>query len=229
MSDGHYDQPVLIGQTGPLNGNRWKIQGDLMIGRDDECHIIISDRQVSRFHARISRLEDQIVLEDLASKNGTYLNGDLISEIHPLKDGDLLQVGLIQQFVFLSSDATLPLGPGVLPVEPIHSLIEKKGSLILDKSSRRVWISKNEVLPPLSVPQFRLLELLSSHEGQVVSREEIVVSVWGGQEAVGVSEQAIDALVRRLRDRLAQICPDHEFIVTVRGYGLRFENARQKR
>ncbi|MFZ4813533.1 MAG: winged helix-turn-helix domain-containing protein, partial [Phototrophicaceae bacterium] len=37
----------------------------------------------------------------------------------------------------------------------------------------------------------------------------------------GVSEQAIDALVRRLRDRLAEVDPDTQYIVTMRGHGFR--------
>jgi len=48
--------------------------------------------------------------------------------------------------------------------------------------------------------------------------------VWGEEEALGVSEQAIDALVRRLRERIAAIDPGHKYIVTVRGHGFRLEN-----
>jgi DNA-binding response OmpR family regulator len=47
--------------------------------------------------------------------------------------------------------------------------------------------------------------------------------VWG-EDALGISEQALDALVRRLRERLAELEPNHEFVVTVRGHGLRLEN-----
>ncbi len=39
-----------------------------------------------------------------------------------------------------------------------------------------------------------------------------------------ISEQALDALVRRLRDRIAHVDSSHEYIVTVRGHGLRLEN-----
>jgi DNA-binding response OmpR family regulator len=51
-----------------------------------------------------------------------------------------------------------------------------------------------------------------------------VINVWSEEEALGVSEQAIDALVRRLRDRIAAVDPDHAYIVTVRGHGFRFDN-----
>jgi DNA-binding response OmpR family regulator len=48
--------------------------------------------------------------------------------------------------------------------------------------------------------------------------------VWPEEERMGISEQAIDALVRRLRDRISAVDPDHAYIVTVRGHGFRLEN-----
>jgi DNA-binding response OmpR family regulator len=98
------------------------------------------------------------------------------------------------------------------------------GRLRLDKRSRRVWIGDKELLPPLSVSQFHLLELLYDRQGRVVERQELITSVWGDEEAVGVSEQALDALIRRLRDRLAAIDPTHSYIITMRGHGVRLDN-----
>ena len=211
--------PVLIGQTGPLNGTRWVIERDLMVGRDPSCDVVISDRQVSRFHARFVLTEDGVQLEDLGSKNGTFRNGERLEEPQLLTDGDLLQVSLAQHFVYLSSDATVPLSLDV----PLEKPVEKS-PLMLDTRSRRVWVRGKEVLPPLSVPQFRLLQTLFEQKGQVVQRQELIHSIWGEDEAVGVSEQAFDALVRRLRERLAQLDPAHVYIVTVRGHGLRLDN-----
>jgi DNA-binding response OmpR family regulator len=48
-----------------------------------------------------------------------------------------------------------------------------------------------------------------------------VAAVWPDALEEGVSEQAIDALVRRLRDRLAELDKDHEYVATVRGHGFR--------
>ncbi|HEX9013876.1 MAG TPA: helix-turn-helix domain-containing protein, partial [Anaerolineaceae bacterium] len=76
----------------------------------------------------------------------------------------------------------------------------------------------------LSVPQFRLLQILFEQAGRVVPRTEVISVVWEDMEAQGVSEQALDALVRRLRDRLAEVDPHQEYVVTVRGYGLRLDN-----
>jgi DNA-binding response OmpR family regulator len=139
-----------------------------------------------------------------------------------LQDGDVVQIALAQQFIYLSSDATLPLEASFVD----HSLTEPAlpRRLRLDIRSRRVWIDEVEILPPLSASQFHLLEVLYENQGDVVSRDVLINSVWGDEVANGVSEQALDALVRRLRDRIAAIDPTHSYINTIRGHGLRLEN-----
>jgi len=212
------EAPVLVAQAGPLNGQRWTITGSLMIGRDASCDIMIPDRSVSRFHVRVSPQENGVLLEDLASKNGTYRNGERISEPELLLDSDVVQVAIVQHFVFLSSDSTVPVD------ERTTEALPSAGRLYLDARSRRVWIGQQELVPPLSGSQFRLMKALYEQQGQVVSRNQLVVAVWGEEEALGVSEQALDALVRRLRDRLSSLDPENEYIITVRGHGLRLEN-----
>ncbi|HMN11229.1 MAG TPA: FHA domain-containing protein [Bellilinea sp.] len=219
------ESPIIIGQSGLLNGDRWEVSGELLIGRDESCQIVIRDRQVSRYHARVSVNDDGVIsIEDLGSKNGTYINGAKVEEKTELSDGDSFQIAMLQSFVFLSSDSTMPLGPGI-PLEQVPSGGERgERRLYLDSLSRRVYIDGLEVLPALSVQQFRLLEILYEQPGMVVSREEIVDRVWGQAEAIGVSEQALDALIRRLRERLSLVDDDHVFLITVRGYGLRLDN-----
>ena len=214
--------PVLIAQTGPLYGQRWGIDKELTIGRDQECEIVIQDRQVSRYHARISITGDGILLEDLGSKNGTFNNGNPLKGSVILADGDTIQVALVQYFYFLSSDATLPLDKQV-STENFEQITQKE-NIVLDAKSRRVWIGGEEILSPLSVPQFRLLQALYEQEGKVVSRSDLVLAIWGTDRALGVSEQALDALVRRLRERLYNIDPTREFLITVRGHGIRLDN-----
>jgi pSer/pThr/pTyr-binding forkhead associated (FHA) protein len=212
------DMPIIIAQTGPFNGQRWEIKDSITIGRDSECNIVIADRQVSRYHARLTNNQGTVSLEDLASKNGTFCNGTQVSGQVYLKDSDLIQVAMIQQFVYLSSDATLPLE---IETETAQKL---KRGLTIEKKSRRVWIDNIEVMPPLSLPQFKLLELLAEYEGKVVTRQDLINYVWEGEDAVGITEQALDALVRRLRDRLLEIDPNYAYITTVRGHGLRLDN-----
>ena len=216
------DHPVLIAQSGPLDGQRWLIDKDLTIGRDANCDIIVitPDKQVSRHHAMITVKDGELLLSDMGSKNGTHLNSERVSSTPvKLQDGDTIQIALAQQFVYLSSDATVPLYADGLD----QFQIEKR-RLKLDKRSRRVWIEETELVPPLSVAQFTMLNLLYLADGDVVTRHDLIAAVWGEEHAYDVSNQALDALVRRLRDRLAEIEPDHSFIVTVRGHGLRLDN-----
>ena len=230
---------LLIAQTGPLNGQRWALKKNTVIGREPDCDIVVPDRQVSRHHARLQPSPEGTFLEDLGSKNGTHHNGQPTTEVILLQDGDIIQIALAQKFIYLSSDATVPLeGPELASLlqdlaaahEPAFAEIRR---LRLDKRSRRMWVRPStgsqadeevEVLPPLSVSQFRLLETLYENQGLVVSRQELVAAVWREEEAFEVSEQALDALVRRLRDRIASIDPHHNYVVTVRGHGLRLDN-----
>ncbi len=215
------DFPSLIAQSGPLNGQRWLLKDDLIVGRDDSCNVVIQNRQVSRYHARFVPLPHGVQLEDLGSKNGTHINGQEISEPVLLQDGDVIQIAYAQQFIFLSSDSTMPLE---LPSSSAAEFSPAARLLRLDKRSRRVWIGNDELNPPLSVSQYQLLELLYDNPGRVVPRTELVQAVWGKEDVVGISEQALDALVRRLRDRLADLNSSHSFLITVRGHGLRLDN-----
>jgi DNA-binding winged helix-turn-helix (wHTH) protein len=162
-------------------------------------------------------------LEDLGSKNGTHHNGHPIKEKVLLQDGDVIQIALAQQFIYLSSDATMPLNGEFIPPAISDTQYSPK-ALQLEKRSRRIWVKNQEITPPLSVSQFRMLETLYDRPGQVVPRAKIIEAVWGEENAVAVSDQALDALVRRLRDRLAEVDPSHQYIVTIRGHGLRLEN-----
>jgi len=101
----------------------------------------------------------------------------------------------------------------------------QKGRLKIDLKSRRVWILDKEVVPHLSAPQFRLLEVLYQQPGKVFTRQEIIKNVWEDEEAEGITDQALDALIRRLRDRIAKLDPEHSYIQTVRGHGIRLDNS----
>lgn len=213
-------QPVLVGQGGPLNGYRWSLSNEIIIGRTGSCDISITNQQVSRKHARVFISDQMVFVEDLGSKNGTFHNGKPVTDIVPLEEGDVIQIALAQEFVFFGQDATVPLSPDDFE----SSVISYFRRIRLEKASRRAWILNRELRPPLSELQFNLLLLLSESHGRVITRAEVINSVWGTRESIGVSDQALDALVRRLRERISEIDPDYDYILTVRGQGFRFDN-----
>jgi predicted component of type VI protein secretion system len=208
------EYPMVVGQDGPLNEQRWPLARTVVLGRDASCDIVIPDRQVSRYHARLTPTQEGVILEDLGSKNGTHCNGSTLTAPVVLQDGDLVQIALAQKFQFITSDATMPLAEGA----------RRPGRLMMDVRSRRVWINQKQLVPPLSAQQYKLLWMLYENPGQVISRADLVAVVWGEEQSAGVSDQALDALIRRLRDRLASLDQAHKYIDTVRGHGVRLDN-----
>jgi pSer/pThr/pTyr-binding forkhead associated (FHA) protein len=205
------DRPILILDEGMDEAHRWPVDKELTtLGRWPDNDVVLPDRRVSRHHAQIRRVGTQFLLEDRNSTNGTFVNGERVEGSYALQDGDTLQFSPSFQLRFLDSASTLPVSD------------RPRIRLEIDHLERKVMISRDEV--DLSLAQYTLLDLLKSHEGKVVSRAEIVRVVWPEEEASGITNQAIDALVRRLRERLAWVDPDHQYVQTVRGHGFKFEN-----
>jgi pSer/pThr/pTyr-binding forkhead associated (FHA) protein len=208
------NKPMLIIYKGALKGTRWPVEGDVFtLGRDAECDLVFPERQISRFHARIERDSEGYLIRDMGSKNGTFLNGELLTaQPFRLHDGDEISLALTVEIGFVAGEVTLPLD------ETMQATLE----LDVNRESRRVRLGRKELEPSLSPAQFRLLTLLMEFDGNVVSREDVINAIW--PDAVGgVTDQAVDALVYRLRERLSELDAEHNYIVTVRGHGFRFE------
>jgi DNA-binding winged helix-turn-helix (wHTH) protein len=78
-----------------VHGNRKILlsAGDNILGRDPDASIHVDHASVSRRHARISVRGSNVVLEDLASRNGTFLAGRRIDSPVELHDGDVIGLG----------------------------------------------------------------------------------------------------------------------------------------
>jgi hypothetical protein len=206
---------MLLMVEGPSPGKRIFLEKPvLLIGRDEDCDVVVPDRRVSRKHASISLQGEGYILKDLGSRNGTFINGQELQGARALQDGDEIQLAYCCKLAFVGAEATAPV-----------FFEEQVRGLRMDLESKRVWVGGKELTPPLSVAQYRLLELLYHEPGRVYSRDEVVQAVWPEDERDGISEQAIDALARRLRERLAEADPTGQYLVTVRGHGFRLENA----
>ena len=176
------------------------------LGRWEEADVHVDDLEVSRRHAQIRHEGGRFVIADLGSKNGTRVNGVPVTGATPLRDGDEILLGTRQRFVFIDQDATVPA--------------EGRRRIRVDPTTRSVSVGGKPLDPPLAPNQFALMTLLASEPERVFTREEIAAACYpdaGG----GVSDQAIDGVVRRTRTRLAEIAPDTDLIVAVRGHGFK--------
>jgi DNA-binding response OmpR family regulator len=204
-----FAQLILHG-AGLSAAGRWELPaGATTIGRDEDCDIVLADREVSRRHAQIRNESGSYILVDLGSTNGTLVNGVRVERSIPLRSGDEITIVPRHRLQFLDSDATLPVSAG-------------RRGLSVDRATRTVTVDDQPVDPPLAPIQFALLSLLAEHPLRVFTRDEIADACYP-EAAGGVSDQAIDGVVRRLRARLAEHDPATEYIAAVRGHGYRLQ------
>jgi pSer/pThr/pTyr-binding forkhead associated (FHA) protein len=87
---------------------------EIVIGRSSDCGWVISSGAVSRRHARLLRQGGELLIEDLGSSNGTFVNGERLKEPRVLRDQDSVQVGALEATYVIplpDGDATIAIVP----------------------------------------------------------------------------------------------------------------------
>jgi len=75
-------------------GTAFAVTGEVGVGREADNTIVITDDEyISGHHARVSTVDGHVVVDDLGSRNGTYLNGARLTQRHTVRPGDRIQVG----------------------------------------------------------------------------------------------------------------------------------------
>jgi hypothetical protein len=87
--------PRLVVERAPGHdsGMIYDLDGDIVLGRGDHAEIRLEDPFASARHARIYEQGNILVVEDLGSTNGTYLNEELLETPRPLHPGDRVRIG----------------------------------------------------------------------------------------------------------------------------------------
>jgi pSer/pThr/pTyr-binding forkhead associated (FHA) protein len=90
-------------------------EGVHVLGRDPSADVVIDSTTVSRHHARIRVAADGVTLEDLSSKNGSFVEGRRVVASQRLADGDCIRIGMVSMLVRIAAEApstdTAVLGP----------------------------------------------------------------------------------------------------------------------
>jgi pSer/pThr/pTyr-binding forkhead associated (FHA) protein len=100
------------------------VRDEITIGRQEGNTIRLTERNVSRRHARLLRQQANVLIEDLGSYNGIRVNGDRITGQVPVQDGDLIQIGdydlaIQREEEARPAPATVPLDvPRAAPAPP---------------------------------------------------------------------------------------------------------------
>ncbi len=190
--------PYLTDPTGrehPLTGD------SIVIGRAVESDIVITSKRVSREHAQVRRDGWRVILEDMGSTNGTFLNDERLLSPTALHDEDRIKVGDVV-LTFHDPDITFRDTP--FP------------ELEVDVAAGVVRVDRRVVT--LAPKEFALLAYLYERQGQVCSKDDIGIAVWPEYQE-GVYDYQVENLVRRLRSKIESDPSDPQMLLTVRGLG----------
>lgn len=121
---------------------------------------------------------------------------------------------------------TIPIFEEFIKTEVLASgkfLQSKKEELDLDVSTNEIKLGEKVISDLLTSSEFKLLNFLIQNKGKVLGKEEIINAVWGEQKTtLGVTDQALDQLIFRLRKKIESNPTAPEFIQTIKGRGFRF-------
>lgn len=107
--------PTILFRDGPLDGRRIRVSSEIVIGREG-ADLSIDDQQVSRHHVRLRPVDGGLEVEDLASTNGSWLNGNQIAGATQMRPGDVLAIGGTS--IELEADVEFPASPPAAPTPP---------------------------------------------------------------------------------------------------------------
>jgi len=216
---------------------------ELHIGRHPTNAIVVPDPIVSRRHATIvyENLRHYVIDQSMA---GTLLNGQRIPSNNPqlLNDDDVITISRMNftfrdPFKTMSKaqfEETLGSSPSFINNRPsvyangnsaTNNNEKSHGKLMVNLEAGEVQIDAEEVA--LTPKEFALLALLFQHQERACPRPEIRRAVWperDGDDEQAVSDEEIDGLVRRLRQKIELDRSNPRYIITVRqvrGYRFR--------
>lgn len=118
----------VVTGDGPLRGRILTVDDDeLIIGRREESHLHLPDPHVSRTHAVVRKQVGAVLLEDLGSTGGTFVNGEAITGSHVLHHGDSVRFGPVEcrfedrSAMSAGDDATMAIELPVIDEKPVLS------------------------------------------------------------------------------------------------------------
>jgi len=100
-----------------------------------------------------------------------------------------------------------------------ESPVLEVGPFKLDRTARKVYLNAREL--ELTSTEFNLLEFFLTHPGRAYNRDQLLEAVWGQQRYV--TPRTVDVHMRRLREQIEEQPDNPRYLVTVRGFGYRFE------
>jgi pSer/pThr/pTyr-binding forkhead associated (FHA) protein len=100
---------VLRGVSGAAFGKTYPVPGQVTIGRQADCDISVASEEISRRHAQVRPTPDGLLVEDLGSANGTFINGKRV-QTGLMRPGEELRLDTIR-FMLVAPGMEMPATP----------------------------------------------------------------------------------------------------------------------
>ena len=185
--------------------------GETLLGRAPESTLVLEGDGMSRRHARITWEAGQFRVEDLGSKNGTFVNGERLESARYLQHGDTVALpGWTLKFEADDETVTRSAAPAAAGVST------GSRSVVLKPETREVVVRGTAVLLPPK--EYLALTLLYERAGTVVSKEDLAEHVWPEYKG-DVSDYNIHQVISRLRRELEQDPGHPRILITRPGFG----------
>ena len=185
-----------------------------VLGKSADCDVQINNRYVSRKHCQIEIVEEALVITDLDSKNGTFINDIRLvpNEPHTLEEGDIIDLAVN------AVKLKVPV-PARDSEDQTETVTVEVSVITVDTGPREVILRGEKLIPPLSPKEFDVLALLYSRKGKVVSHDDIAAHGWPERAESGVGNDEIMQCIRRKRKHIEINPSKPELIKTRKGAG----------
>jgi len=200
----------LVAVGGGLDGKEFSLGGEKVIGRADDCEIIIASPRVSRRHARLFKDAAGFTVEDLGSKNGTFVN-DLAARRQVLHEGDEISVG-DQKFVFREDVGVRPrpriASPFAAGRALKHKSVADSGVAVVPGMPEELSSHNINVSMRIDLEEFRKAEAAEKEKnvGAMKRSHERLSTMIGVSNALSTIHE-LNALLDEILDLLFKIFP----------------------
>jgi diguanylate cyclase (GGDEF)-like protein len=231
IAPGKREKACLVQLAGPSLGRKYLLEErETLIGRDEDCTIILDLDTVSRRHCRLVATDEGVAIADEGSTNGTFLNGLAVGGRTPLHTGDLIKIGGAV-FKFLDAE-----GQGIeaqyhdemyrlTVVDSLTELFNKRYATdFLEREvSRAIRHQRSVSLVLFDIDHFKAINDKRGHPaGDSVLRElaellkkrirrEECLARWGGEEFALVLPDVGEEQARFVADALRKLVSEHRF------------------
>lgn len=221
---------VLIIIRGTPQGKKYVLdRAKLVIGRDKEADIMVNDSNVSRSHAVVKKTTDGYTLEDLGSRNGTFLNDVKLQYATGLNKEDMIKVGTTILKYIPAGEIEILYQDNLTNAAYIDELTQVFNrnyiSQALDaefKRAKALHTSFPVVL--FDIDNFKIINDTHGHDaGDFVLREltsvikgsglreRDLLGRWGGEEFILLVSNSTEAVAMEAAERIRKVVDQHKF------------------